>query len=111
MPSDHDVIIDGFPHPTIPPILGVPTYTTIAELQLKLNANAASVFSSLGDGAHGLLTLTVSPTIYDTLSATAFIQPTNPGPQPNIPLNATTAQISALTRAHNENPIAFGKNI
>jgi hypothetical protein len=103
MPSDHDVIIDGFPHPTIPPILGIPTYTTIAEIHLKLNANAASVYSSLGDGAHGLLALTVSVAVYNTLSATAFVEPANPGPQPIIAAGATGPQIAAQTRAHTEN--------
>jgi hypothetical protein len=45
MTKDHDIIIDGFPNLTIPPIPGVPTYPTIADINLKLNANAASVFS------------------------------------------------------------------
>jgi hypothetical protein len=103
MPSDHDVIIVGFPHPTIPPILGVPTYATIADTHLKLNANAASVFSSLGDGAHGLLALTVSVAVYNTQSAIAFVAPTNPGPQPNIPNGLTGNQIAAATRTHTEN--------
>jgi hypothetical protein len=98
------------PHPTIPPILGVPTYATIAELHLKLNANAASVYSSLGDGAHELLALTVSTAVYDALSTTAFEVPINPGPQPDIPAGSTGPQIAAIMRAHSKNH-CLGKNI
>jgi hypothetical protein len=102
MPHEHDTTIDDFPHPypSIPPILGVPSYTTITELHLKLNANAASIFSSLGDGTHGLLALTVSNVVYNTLSAIPFIQPINPGLQPNILAGATGQQISAITWGH-----------
>jgi hypothetical protein len=102
MPSDHDVIIDGFPNPTIPPIIGISTYATIADIYLKLNANDASVFSSLGDGAQGLLALTVSDAVYNNISTVSFIIPINPGPQPVIPGTATGNQITALTRAHTE---------
>jgi hypothetical protein len=64
MPTGHKVIIDGFPHPTIPPILGIPTYATIVDIHLKLNTNAASVYSSLGDGTHGLLALHLKPILH-----------------------------------------------
>jgi hypothetical protein len=47
--------VDGFPHPTIAPITGVPNYESINALNLQLNANAASVQSNLGDGLLGLL--------------------------------------------------------
>ena len=103
MPYEGDSIAEEFPHPSIPPILGVPTYTTIAELHLQLNANAASVYSSLGDGAHGLLPLTISLEVYNTLSAVPFVPPVNPGAQPDIPAGATGSQIAAITREHNEN--------
>jgi hypothetical protein len=70
-----DKIVDGFPHPMIPPIIGIPTYEAIANLNLHLNANAASVQSNLGDGQLGLLALTISPAIYNALSAIAFVPP------------------------------------
>jgi hypothetical protein len=100
MPYEHDNTIDAFPHPSISPILGVPSYATIAELHLKLNAKAASTFSGLGDGAHGLLALTVSDTVYSTLSAIPFIRPVNPGSQPVIPNNSTGNQTAAIKRNH-----------
>jgi hypothetical protein len=30
-------ILKGFPHPTITPVTGIPTYESIAEINLKLN--------------------------------------------------------------------------
>jgi hypothetical protein len=100
MPSDIDKIVDGFPHPTVIPITGVPTYEAIAELNLQLNANAASVQSNLGDGLLGLLFLTITPAEYNTLSAVQFIPPGNPGSTPVIPAGSTGPQISAVIRQH-----------
>ena len=58
-----------FPFPEIPPIVGNPTYNTIAEVNLKLNSNSPSVESNLGCGTLGLLQITVSPAVYSTLSS------------------------------------------
>jgi hypothetical protein len=82
------------------PITGVPTYGSIAELNLQLNINAASVQSNLGDGLLGLLYLTISPAKYNTLSAVPFIPPANPGAAPVIPAGATGPQISAIIHQH-----------
>jgi len=98
MTNSIDKIVDGFPHPNIAPIVGIPTYESIAELNLQLNANAASVQSNLGNGQLGLLALTVSPTVFNTLSAVAFVHPVNPGTNPVIPPGATTHVTSHLTR-------------
>jgi hypothetical protein len=43
---EHDTNLNEFPNPSIPPILGIPSYATIAELHLKINANAASVWTT-----------------------------------------------------------------
>jgi hypothetical protein len=72
-----------------------------------LNANAASIQSHLGNGLLGLLYLTVSPAIYATLSATAFVPPVNPGPTPVIPAGATCAQISNIRFAFNASTAIF----
>ena len=99
MPTTIDKIVDGFPFPTIPPIVRTPTYNTIAEVNLKLNSNAASVQFNLGCGTLGLLELTVSPVIYNTLFVTAFVVPINPGSSPDIPSNSTGAQMTELCYA------------
>ena len=78
MPSTIDNILDGFPFPTIAPIVGLPNFETISELHMKLNSNGASVQSNLGNGALGLMHITVYPTVYTTLLSTPFFVPVNP---------------------------------
>ena len=97
---DIDKIVEGFPHHTITPIIGIPTYESISEIHIKLNLNAASVHSELGNGALGLLALTVTPPVYNTLAGVAFVPPGNPGQSFIIPLGATCHQIAALDTAH-----------
>ena len=99
MPTDIDKIMDNFPFPTIPPIVGTPTYNTIAEVNLKLNSNAAFFQSNFGCSILGLLQLTVSPSVYNTFSSIAFIVPVNPGSEPTIPANSTDVQITELRYA------------
>ena len=55
MPSSIEKIVDGFPFPTINPIIGTPDYYSIADIHLKLNSDSASVKSNLGCGTLGLL--------------------------------------------------------
>ena len=101
MPYTIAKIVDGFPFPTIPPIVGVPNYEIIAELHMKLNSNSASVQSNLGDGTLGLLSLTVSDAVYNTLSNTPFVAPANPGAAPNIPDGSTGPAIVDIRFAFN----------
>ena len=96
MTSSTNKIVESFPYPTIPPIIGQPGYDTIAEVHLQLNANAASVQSHLGDGALGLLYLTVTPAVYNTLSLVPFVPPANPGPDPVVPPGSTGPQIADI---------------
>ena len=91
MPTFTDKIVDGFTFPTIPYIVGTPTYNTIAKVNFKPNSNSASVQSNLGCGTLSLLQLTVSPAFCNTLCSTAFIVPVNPGSIPIIPSNSTGA--------------------
>src|SRR5687767_1227862 len=99
MPSpDIDQTLENFPHPIINPIIGVPTYSTIAEINLKLNANAASIHSNLGNGALGLLALTVTTEVFNTLSNVLFVAPGNPGALPAITANATGPKLQELKK-------------
>ena len=66
MTSSLNKIIESFPHPTILKIVGQPTYETLAEIHLKINTNATSVHSHIGNGQLGLLYLTVLPDVYNT---------------------------------------------
>lgn len=94
MPSTIESLVDGFPYPIVTPIVGEPNYESIAALHLQLNANAASIQSHLGNGQLGLLSLTVSPAVYATLSAVPFVPPANPGASPDIPDGSTGPQIA-----------------
>ena len=97
---DIDKIVEEFLHPTITPIIGIPTHETITEVHIKLNSNAASVHSELGNGALDLLSLTVKPVVYNTLAGVTFDAPLNPGQACNIPAESTGPQITALNAAH-----------
>ena len=66
------------------------------EVHLQLNSNAASVQSRLGDGTLGLLYLTVTPVVFDTLSLTPFIPPKNLGPKTTVPVGSIGPVISNI---------------
>ena len=91
-----DSIVTGFPFPSVLPIVGEPNYESIAALHRQLNASSASIQSHLRNAPLGLLQLTVSPAVYNTLSATAFLPPVNPGPAPIIPDGSTGPQIADI---------------
>ena len=63
MTTSIDKLVKAFPQPTIPPIVGVPTYETIYEVIMMLSSNAASVWTNLGCGTLGYLALVVTPAI------------------------------------------------
>ena len=92
MPYTIYKVLDGFPFPAIAPIIGSPNHKNISELHMKLNSNAASVQSNLGNDALGLLYLTVSPTFYTTLLVAPLVVPVNPGSELIIP-NGTTGPV------------------
>ena len=109
MPTAINKIVHGFPFTTIPPIVGTPTYNTIAEVNLKLNSNSTSVQSNLGCGTIGLIQLTVPPAVYNILLSTAFIVTVNPGSVPIIPANSTVAQITKLHYAFDTASVLFNE--
>ena len=96
-----------FAHPTIKPIVGQPSYETIKPLHKKINANAASVVTHLGNSRLGLLYITVTPAVFTTLCEIVFIQPVNPSPSPVIPPGATQFQIQAATSLYNQSTKDF----
>ena len=102
MPLALEIIVESFPHPTVSQIVGHPSYDTIAELQLKLNTNAASIYSHRGNGRMGLLFLTVKLAVYNTQSVVTFDPPTNPGENPTIPKGSTGLQIANIRRRHKD---------
>ena len=71
-------ILESFPHSTIVSIIRQLTYEIIAQVYLKLNANAVSVHSPRGNRQLGLLYLTVYPYVYIILLNVLFNPLLNP---------------------------------
>ncbi len=95
-----DTIVAGFPFPTVLLIVGKPNYESLFELHQQLNANSSSIPSHLGNGQLGLLPLTVTNVVYNTLSAIPFVPPVNPGPAPIVPPGLTGPQIADIRFAY-----------
>ena len=109
MPTSINKIVDSFPFPEILLIFGTPTYNTINEVNLKLNSNTDSFLSNLDCGTLGLLQLTVSPAVYNTLVSIDFIMTANPGSEPIILAKSTFAQITKLCYAFNTASALFNE--
>ena len=97
--------IETFPLPTLSRITGTPTYEGLKTLNEELNANAASIVTTRGGGAHGYLALTVSTTVYATLSNTPFEPPILPNPV--IPDGLTGPQIAEANRKYDAQTTEF----
>jgi hypothetical protein len=99
--TDSENIKSNFPFPILPRQPGLPDYHSINEAHTKGKANAASVASELGGGAHGLLGLTLSPATFFQLTGNHFVRPVNPG---TIPTNVvgTAAAMGEIIRQHKE---------
>ena len=102
-----DDYVQGFLNPTIPPIVGRPTFATLRELSRLLKQNAGGIPSNGGDGAKGLIRLVVSETSYATISAVDFVIPTNPGDVVNMDAynsasngSYTANDLTSANRAH-----------
>ena len=98
--SQIEKILAGFPNKDVLPIVGIPNFKTIKNLNLFLSANATSVHSNRWHGSLGHLALTVSNIIYDTLAGCEFTTSTNPGAIVDVPANSTLSQIDSLERRH-----------
>ena len=53
--------------------------------------------------------ITISPSVYATLSATAIIAPVNPGAKHTIPSTASGPQITNLCYAHDVDTAVFNE--
>ena len=72
---------ENFPHETVTPILGKPTYSTLSDLKEQIMTNAESVPNPLGGGLYGHLGLVTSPAEYKIITpGNPFIYPIHPGP-------------------------------
>ena len=80
--NDSETIKANLPFPIIPREPGILKFQIVNEVHNKSKANAASISSSLGGGAHGLLGLGLSPATYHQITGSNFIMTNNPGALP-----------------------------
>ena len=90
-----------FEFPQLDKIHGAPTFESLSRLKRQLKANAQSVASDLGGGAHGHLGLVLSPAEYRSVSATPYQMPPLPGPL-TIPRGSDSAEAVRRREAHHE---------
>ena len=96
-----DYINTAFEYPILDKIHGAPTFSTLNRLKKQLQANAQSVSSDLGGGAHGHLGLVLTPTEYATVSDIAYTMPAHPGSL-TIPRNTDAVEAVRRRDAHQE---------
>ena len=82
-----------FEHKNLTRISSEPTFATLHQLLLELKANAVSVPSTLGGGAHGFIGIILSAVTYVTLAPMPpFVTPVHPGAL-RVPHGATQYQV------------------
>ncbi|CAB9516435.1 expressed unknown protein [Seminavis robusta] len=90
-----------FIHTTLSPITGRPDYTSLKRLEKENKDNARRVFSSRGDEGHLRLCYTLKDyNARANIAGNIWIDPVNPGPRPNIPIDATEAQVCLAVVNH-----------
>ena len=99
--TDSESVKQNFPFPIIPRESGLPNFQQINGLHGKSKANMASVSSTLGGGAHGLLGLGLSPPTYLQIMGAHFHRPANHGLLPQNVVG-TAVQMAEIVRRHKE---------
>jgi hypothetical protein len=95
-------IINGFPNPVLPKIENEPTFEDIQVKTRLLNANAISITSMAGGGAHGHLGIITTQVEYAFISASPWVDTFNPNAIPIIPLGTNAVDAAQLARMHSE---------
>jgi predicted metalloprotease len=99
-----DSIIANFPSQP-DKIRGEPNYQKLTKLHDDIKANASSIPSRLGGGAHGYLGVVLTAAAYAATIAPAvalFVVPPDPGPLAVIPAGAAAAVREQLIDEHKE---------
>ena len=90
-----------YPHPTLTPIEGKPSFVSLVTLKREVYANARSIYCPAG-GNDGHLGLVMSDADYTARTGAAFVPPVHPGAQPAHAPAATQAQILAADRTYDK---------
>jgi hypothetical protein len=100
--STPDGLIAGFPHSSLPKVIGEPTFEDLKFIWRLLNTNAMSVASYEGGGHHGHLGIIMTDEEYFTIVVDVFPVPASPGPSAANVAGMTAAVIAETTRLHLE---------
>jgi hypothetical protein len=95
-------IINRFPNPILPKIDHEPTFEDIQVTTRLLNANAISIPSMAGGGAHRHLGIIMTQVEYATISTSPWVEPYNPNAVPIIPPGTTAADAAQIARMQAE---------
>ena len=93
-----------------PRIVGMPSFDTLRTLEKAIKANASSVQSDLGGGAHGHLELVLDDATYHNLTGQHYIRPAHPGAL-NIPNGTALHEAVRLREEHTEAVRLFRETI
>ena len=85
-------------HSAFTKIQSGPTYESLRQLQVEINANYAAIPSHRGGGAMGLLGMVLPTDVYRTLAGVDFEEPTPPPLAPNYGHNPSRETIAVLDR-------------
>ena len=75
IPTVVDKLVESFLNLVVTPIVGMPTYNTLVDRIYQISSNAESMQTTLGSVKLSFLALTITLTVYATLSAIAFTKP------------------------------------
>jgi hypothetical protein len=95
-------IINGIPNPILPNIDNKPTFENIQIITRLLNANAISIPTMAGGGAHGHLGIIMTQVEYAAISTSPWVDPYNPKAIPIIPPGTTAVDAAQIARMHSE---------
>ena len=79
---------------------GVINYKIIREIHRKIQANASTIQSELGEGQHGLLGLAMQPATYQTAIGQDFQRPVRPLQAAPVPTNVDSDEIPRYIQLH-----------
>ena len=91
----------SYPHPTLTPLRGKPTNTSLKLLRKEVYANARAIPSTRGGGNHGHLGHIMTVAQYAPIGAVAFTLPAHPGGAPVHGAAPTAFQIAETIRVYN----------
>ena len=103
-------IENKFEYPVLTKVHGILDYASLKIIKDEIKANASSIHSDLGGGAHGHLGLVLDPVEYALISLVDYVRPLHP-PLLNIPVGTTQHESNRLRDDNKESVRLFREMI